>query len=125
MTRNHALLALSLLFFSGSCWAYGSSSSKACSKPKFSDFVPAENAEVAAGTNFSFTASANTNPNSIKVTLKGAPVNVTIHPKKNGSLEVSGKLPAEVTGTFARIGITADAPNDCNASGGWLVKVVK
>ena len=78
-------------------WAYGggsTSSSKACAKPKFTYFVPTENAEVAAGSGFSFTASANTYPESIKVTVKGLPATIKVSPKNAGnSFEVSGTLP--------------------------------
>ena len=65
MKRSNYFLALVLMLFTSTVWAYGggsSSSSKACAKPKFTDFVPAENAEVASGSGFSFTASANTHP---------------------------------------------------------------
>ena len=50
MKRSNYFLALVLMLFTSTSWAYGggsSSSSKACAKPKFTDFVPAENAEVA------------------------------------------------------------------------------
>jgi hypothetical protein len=63
MKRYNCFWIFVLLLVTSTSWAYGggsSSSSKACAKPKFTDFVPPENAEVAAGSNFSFTASANT-----------------------------------------------------------------
>ena len=109
-------------------WAYGgggSSSTKACAKPKFTDFVPAENAEVAAGSNFSFTASANTYPTSIKVTIKGLPATIKVTPKTVGTFEVSGSLPTSLKGTYARIAIEADAQSKCNGGGGWLVKIAE
>ena len=109
-------------------WAYGggSSSSKACAKPKFTDFVPAENSEVAVGSGFSFTASANTHPESIKVTVKGLPATIKVSPKNAGSsFEVSGTLPASLKDTYARIAIDADAQSNCNGGGGWLVKIAE
>jgi hypothetical protein len=85
-------------------WAYGSSSSskKACNKPKFSEFSPINNAKVAAKSDFSFVASANTNPESIIVMVKDQPVAVTITPKNQG-YQVKGTLPDTLTGSFARI----------------------
>jgi hypothetical protein len=117
-----------LMLVTSTSWAYGggsSSSSKACAKPKFTDFVPAENVEVAAASNFSFTASANTHPNSIKVTVKGLPAAIKVTPKKAGDFEVSGTLPESLKGTHARIAIDADAQSNCNGSGGWLVKIAE
>jgi len=117
-----------LMLMTSNAWAYGgsSSSSKACAKPKFTDFIPIEKAEVAAGSDFSFTASANTYPESIKVTVKELPVDIKVSPKNAGSsFEVSGKLPESLKDTYARIAIDADAQNNCNGSGGWLVKIAK
>ena len=127
MKRSNCFLALALMLVTSTSWAYGggsSSSSKACAKPKFTDFVPAENAEVTAGSSFSFTASANTHPDSIKVTVKGLPASIKVTPKNAGnSFEVSGTLPASLKGTYARIAIEADAQSNCDGGGGWLVKI--
>ncbi len=125
MNRTTCLALVALLFSVNTCWAYGggSSSSKACEKPKFSNFSPAENAEAAPGSSFSFAASKNTYPTSIKVTVKGQPVEVTSDKKADGTFAVSGKLPATAKGGFARIAINADAQSNCKGSGGWLVKV--
>ena len=126
MKRSTYFLALILMLFTSTSWAYGgsSSSSKACAKPKFTDFVPAENAEVGPGSGFSFTASANTHPESIKVTVKGLPATIKVSPKNAGSsFEVSGTLPESLKGTYARIAIDADAPSNCKGGGGWLVKI--
>ncbi|MGD0958786.1 MAG: hypothetical protein ABSB19_03165 [Methylomonas sp.] len=128
MKRNSYLMTLVLMLVASASWAYGggsTSSAKACAKPKFTDFAPAENNEVAAGSGFSFTASANTNPSSIKVNVKGMPADINVTSKKTGSFEVSGKLPASLKGDYARIAITAEAPNNCNGAGGWLVKIAK
>ena len=115
-----------LMLAANTAWAYGggsSGSTKACDKPKFTDFMPAENAEVAAGSDFSFTASKNTYPNTIKVTVKDQTVTTKTEKKNDGTFAVSGKLPASVKGTYARITIVADAQSNCKGSGGWLVKV--
>ncbi len=126
MKRYNYYWIFALMLASINSWAYGggSSSSKACAKPTFSDFVPAENAEVAVGAEFSFTASANTHPESIKVSVKGQPSALKVSPKNGGSkFEVSGTLPASLKDTYARIAIEADAQSNCNGGGGWLVKI--
>jgi hypothetical protein len=128
MKRYNCFWIFVLMLVTSTSWAYGggsSSSSKACAKPKFTDFVPAENAEVAAGSSFSFTASANTYPNSIKVTIKGLPATIKVTPKTAGNFEVSGTLPASLKGTYARIAIDADAQSNCKGGGGWLVKIAE
>jgi len=123
MRFANTLLLLVLMATANTVWAYGSSSSnKACTKPKFTEFTPANNAQVAAGSSFSFMASANTNPDSIVVTIKGLAVDVTVTPQNLGFL-VEGKLPATVKGDFVRINITADGHNECKGSDGWLLKV--
>jgi hypothetical protein len=115
---------LALMLASGTCWSYGgSSSSKACAKPKFSDFTPAENAEIAPNSGFSFTASKNTYPTTLKVTVKDTPVDVQITQENEGTFHVTGKLPSALQNTFARIVIAADAQNNCKGTGGWLVKI--
>ncbi len=127
--RHHISLGLILsIVISSSVWAYGggsSSSSKSCEKPKFTDFKPAANAEVPPGADFSFTASKNTYPNTIKVTVKDRSVTVNTTKESNGTFEVSGKLPTSVKGSYARIAINADAQSNCKGSGGWLVKVTE
>ncbi|MSS76187.1 MAG: hypothetical protein EXR90_04790 [Methyloglobulus sp.] len=127
MKQTNCLWVFALMVFTSTCWAYGggSSSSKACDKPKFTNFVPAENAEVTAGTAFSFTTSKNTYPTTIKVTVKGEAATVKVDKKSDSTFAVSGKLPASAKGGFARIAINADAQSNCKGSGGWLVKVAE
>lgn len=114
-----------ILIIPGTAWAYGDSSGSntmiACTA-KFSRFTPPNNTEVAAKSEFSFYASATTNPNSIRVTIKDQLVPITVTTKHDG-LQVTGKLPATVKGTYAKINLTGKGPNQCEASGGWLVKV--
>lgn len=124
MKKNNFCWFFVLIMVSSNGWAYGSSSStKACAKPKFTDFSPAENAEVAAGSIFSFNASENTHPNSIKVLVKGLPVDINVKVKSAGNYEISGVFPESLKETYARISIEADAESNCNGSGGWLVKI--
>ncbi len=126
MKRYNCVWFFLLMMVTSASWAYGSSSSsKACAKPEFSDKVPAENAQVAVGSSFSFTASANTYPNTIKVAVKGLPSTIKVTPKNQGGFQVSGTLPASLKGVYARIGITADGQNNCKGGGGWLLKIAE
>jgi hypothetical protein len=126
MKLYKTLWLLTLIITTNNAWAYGSNSSskKACDKPKFSEFSPANNAKVAAKSAFSFLASANTNPESITVTVKNEPVAVTVTPKNLG-FQVTGTLPGTLKGNYARISIAADGPNQCKGSDGWLVKIIE
>ena len=129
LTRGHTMKSIyifglfMLMLSSSSVWAYGSSSAtKACDKPRFSEFTPINNAQVAAETEFSFLASSNTHSKSISVTVKNQPVEVDVV-NDNNALRVSGKLPAALSNTAARINITAEAGNGCKGSDGWLLIV--
>lgn len=126
MKRNFFVRLCILMLISGACQAYGSGGgSKACDKPKFGAFAPAENAEVAAGSAFSFTASPNTHPESIKVTVKGLPVSIDAATEKSGDIRVGGILPPAIKSGFARVSIAAEGQNHCKGSGGWLVKIAE
>jgi hypothetical protein len=127
MKLRNILWIATLLIIPGNVWAYGDSSSSdtgLCKKLNFSDFTPVNSAEVAPQSAFSFFASGAAYPNSIKVTIKGQSVPVTVTPKKDG-FQVTGKLPDTVKGAFAKINIDARGVNQCEVSGGWLVKVTE
>jgi hypothetical protein len=112
-----------LLSLPAAVWGYGSSSSsKACEKPDFSQFSPPDKATATPSSEFSFIASPNTRPDTIKVVVKNIPVSIAIKPVAQG-YRVSGTLPEALRGTFARITIDAEGANRCKGSGGWLVKV--
>ena len=118
----------------GDVWSYdagspgGSTSSTSCSNVTFSAFMPRQfsqvnnNTEVPPKSEFSFLASKETVPKSITVTVKGETVPITVTPQHDG-YRVTGKLPATVKGTFARIEIKAKGPNHCERGDGWLLKV--
>ncbi|WP_031431716.1 hypothetical protein [Methylomicrobium agile] len=104
-------------------WGYGGgSSSKACEKPGFSRFSPPDKAEVSPNTEFSFIASPNTKPQTIKVIVKDIPVPIAVKPVAQG-YAVSGVLPAALRGVYARIGIAAEGASQCKGSGGWLLNI--
>ena len=115
---------LIMVTFTNPSWAYGSGSSqKACKKPKFTQFTPAHLAEVSPGAEFSFQASALTNPKSIEVSVKKQAVDMLITEKNNG-YRVTGTLPLALQNSYARINIKASGTNNCKASDGWLLKIL-
>jgi len=124
MNSIKLLVICMLTVFSANASAYGSSSSskKACKKPKMSQFTPANLTVVAPQSEFSFQTSALTNPDSIKVSVKKLSVEVTIKAENNSYL-VTGKLPASLQGTHARVKINATGTNHCKASDGWLLEI--
>ena len=113
-----------LVAFNTNVSAYGSSSSskKACKKPEFTKFTPVHLSEVVPESEFSFMASALTNPESIVVTIKKLSVDVSINQLNNG-YSVSGNLPASLEGTYARVDINAKGTNNCKSNDGWLLNI--
>lgn len=100
-----------------------------CADVIFSAFTPPpysyeKGNEVAPKSEFSFLASKATRVDSIKVTIKGEKVPVTTTPFNNG-FQIKGKLPASATGSYVRVDIFAQGPNQCERADGWLLKVGK
>jgi len=129
MKLHKILLMAVVLIVPASAWAYGDnagsgSGSGLCKKVNFSEFSPINNAEVAPQSDFSFYASESTFPKSIKVTIKGESVPVTVVEKQSG-YKVSGKLPASLKGAYAKINIEARGIAQCEVTDGWLVKVTQ
>jgi hypothetical protein len=130
MKRYHGLGIVILMMVATHADAYGvgdnsrSGSVNTCTKPRFSDFFPADKSEAAPGSSFSFRASGNTHPETIKVTVKGVPAIIEVGPKTPGSsVTVHGKLPAELKDQYAKILI--DAQSNCKGSYSWLVKITE
>ena len=117
-------VVLILSSFRSNIFAYGSSSSKkACTKPVFTQFTPVHLAVVAPQSEFSFLASALTNPKTIEVNVKKQLVDVTIN-KINKGYSVVGIMPESLqSGTFARVNIKAKGTNKCVGNDGWLLKI--
>jgi len=123
MNIFNVLIAFILICFATNVSAYGSSSSKkACTKPKFTEFTPPHLSVVGTQSEFSFLASSLTDPTTLKVDAKKQPVKVIIN-KSNKGYSVTGKLPATLQSTYARINIEATGTNKCQAKDGWLLKI--
>lgn len=129
MKLRNILWVAALLMIPANVWAYGDSGASGtgtgiCKKVNFSEFKPGNNTEAAPHSEFSFYASGFTVPNSIKVTIKGHAVPITVTAKQEG-YKVSGKLPDGVKGVYAKINIDARGVNQCEVTDGWLVKVTE
>jgi hypothetical protein len=129
MKWQNVLWVAAVLIIPANVWAYGDNNASStgtgvCKKVNFSEFSPMNNSEVAPQSEFSFYASSATYPNSIKVTIKGQSVPVTVVEKQSG-FKVSGKLPDSLRGAYAKINIDARGVNQCEVSDGWLVKVTE
>lgn len=129
MKLQNIMWVAAVLVIPVNVWAYGDNTSSGsgsgvCKKVNFSEFSPVNNSVVAPQSEFSFYASESTFPNSIKVTIKGQSVPVTVVQKQSG-YKVSGKLPNSLKGVYAKINIDAKGAAQCEVSDGWLVKVTK
>lgn len=123
MNYKNLIFIFALGVISPQVLAYGSSSStKACTKPHFSEFSPSDKAEVAPQSAFSFLASSATNPKSIKVEIKNQTVEIKVTEKGQG-YQVTGTLPGNLKGTSARININAETLSKCKGNDGWLIKI--
>ncbi len=129
MKLQNILLIATVLVIPANVWAYGDNSGSGsgtgiCKKVNFSEFSPVNNSEVPPHSAFSFYASESTFPNSIKVTIKGQSIPVTVVQKQNGYM-VSGNLPDTLKGAYAKISIEARGIAQCEVSDGWLIKVTE
>ena len=129
MKLKHMLWLAAILIIPANVWAYGEgvgsgSGTGMCKKVNFSEFSPVNNSEVAPQSAFSFYATESTFPKSIKVTIKGQSIPLTVVEKQSG-YKVSGKLPDGLRGAFAKINIEARGIAQCEVTDGWLVKVTQ
>ena len=101
----------------------GGGSSANCEKIRFEKFQPENLATVAPESEFAFTAFNVQKPEQIEVTVKSIPVQINAEAKGN-LYRVTGKLPAELKNTPARIQIKATTKFEkCNGENGWLVTI--
>ncbi|MGB4497393.1 MAG: hypothetical protein WBI40_01725 [Methylococcaceae bacterium] len=101
----------------------GGGSSASCEKIRFEKFQPENLATIAPESEFAFTAFNVQKPEQIEVTVKSIPVQINAEAKGN-LYRVTGKLPAELKNTAARIHIKATTKFEkCNGENGWLVTI--
>jgi hypothetical protein len=109
--------------FVGSAFAYNSGNvEQGCKDPRFKSFSPEHKAETDPESEISFTVSGYADPTTIKAMAKNVPLELTIV-DKNSFYDVSAKLPASLTGKYARIHVRAHNTPECKAKDGWLIKI--
>lgn len=129
MNITKSILLMAVLLASGAVNAYSPEElEKECHKPKFTDFTLTEYKapeliETPAEVEFSFKVQAFTSPESIKLTIKKQPLPFTL--ESNSSFhKVKAKIPAEFTGKFARLDVSAKViEGECHEAAGWLLKI--
>ena len=93
-----------------------------CKKPTFRSFEPTNKSEVDPEAEISFHAYNVAGPQAIKVFAKGIPMKVKVE-NRNLFYVVTGKLPAELKGTYVRVNAKAKALLGCRGQDGVLLKV--
>jgi len=129
MKLTKSVLLTTLLLMNGATFAYSPDElEKECHKPKFTDFTLSEykmpdQHQVAPETEFSFKVPVWTNKDTIKLTVKNQAIPFTIE-SNNSFHKVKSKLPAEFTGKFLRLNVSAKVIDGvCHEETGWLLKV--
>jgi hypothetical protein len=98
-------------------WAYGGGggSQSSCTKPYYSNEKPAQNSEVNALAEFSFSASDNTLPGSLVAKVNGQPVPLAVTPQSGSRFSVLGKLPQPITQEGKiQISVYGKSKDDCD-----------
>ena len=109
--------------FVGSAFAYDpGNTEKTCKDPRFKTFSPEHKAETDPESEISFTVCGYADPTTIKAMAKNVPLELIIV-DKNSFYDVSAKLPASLTGKYARIHVRAHNTRECMAKDGWLIKI--
>jgi hypothetical protein len=129
MKITKSVLLVAAILASSAAVAYSPDElEKGCHKPKFTDFtlteykVP-EKTETAPESEFSFKVQEWTNPDSIKLTIKKQPLPFTVE-SNSAFHKVKAKIPAEFTGKFARLDVSAKViDGECHDATGWLLKI--
>lgn len=119
------LIVLMLISFSMNVIAYGGGAraTTKCKKPRFSEMTPPKSTVVEPGSEFSFVASRDTEPKSVKVRIKGQDVPLKTEIKKIGGIRMTGNLPDDITQGYVRVAISAKTNRSCDGKGGWLLKI--
>jgi len=94
-----------------------------CDPPQFFDVSPGKDARVSSFQNFGFTASDNTERDTVKVWVNNEPVPVTITEERSGRLAVRGGLKESVTKGRVWIKVTGDSKDGCDQLLVWNVYV--
>jgi hypothetical protein len=94
-----------------------------CTAPVFFEESPPKDARVGMFEQFSFTASENTDPETLKVWVNAQPVEFTVTPQASGRLTVAGKLAQPIAQGKAWIKATGVSHDGCDQLHTWNVYI--
>jgi hypothetical protein len=95
----------------------------ACLRPTISKMQPPHLSTVTAGSTFSFVLSNVDDTSQVSVEVKKQPVKID-SVFKDPYYVVSGKIPADLSNTAARVDVKIDSKvPSCRAEEGWLLKI--
>ena len=107
----------------GGAEAVAAAAAATCGKPHLGKFLPPHLATIRPEGEFTFLVFNIDKPEQIAVTVKNMPVEVTAEFKDPYYL-ITGKIPASLVNTAARINIKVSAKSPhCEAEDGWLLKI--
>jgi hypothetical protein len=128
ITMSRIALSVTAILLNGVAVAYSPETTEQdCKPPRFTDFnlkeyKEPELIETAPESEFYFKVSPWADPSTIKLTAKKQPLAFNV--ESNSSFhKVKAKLPADLTGKFVRIDVSARAVLGCDDQDGWLIKV--
>ncbi len=127
-----ATIVVSAMCFTGSAFAYNAGNTTVkCVEPIFRDFIPAEQVkggpvpEVDAESVIGFSVHRKPDPTTIRAEVKDIKLKLDID-HRNIYTMVKIKLPAELSGKYARVNLYAKAQKgECKSKDGWLIKIRK
>lgn len=122
--RLTPLLPLLLIFLSGpvSARVYKNARGYECDPPVLKSTKPTSETTVAPGSEFSF-AIVGGKPSTLKVTVKGIPVEVETTKPRYRKFRAKGRLPESLRDEHAKILVKVGTQTGCNLRKGWLVKI--
>ncbi len=92
-----------------------------CEPPHFFDQNPGKDAKIASISEFSLTASDNTDQATIKVWANNEPVDVKITQQRSGSFLIQGRLKEAVTKGKVWFRVNAESNDGCDDNSTWNV----
>ena len=92
-----------------------------CTPPLFFEESPAKDAKVASFQDFSFTASDNTERDTLEVWINNVPTPVTVTEQRSGRLTVQGKLPQAISSGRVWVKVTGYSNDGCDQLHNWYV----
>ena len=119
------LVSFSIIFSNlVSAYTGGGTPRPPCKPATFKRFKPPASSVVEPKSGFSFIASPNTSPSTIKVSVKRIKVKVDVEKQIDGQFRVNGTLPDSLSETWAKIKIVGEA-NNCKGSASWLIRIAE